>query len=120
MATPRTAGPIEGTRVVIGIYANPESHEIYVDREPFYIHKSEQEIVEWVCHQDHKGHVHGANCFTVEFKGKRGTPFERSTFHGHGALSGLATAKPNDKRLYKYRVIVPGVGTLDPQGGVKA
>jgi hypothetical protein len=112
MATPQTVTPRKGPRVVIRVYADSETGEIYIDREPFYVHVKKQEEVQWICMQNHA--THGPNCFTVEFEE---SPFRKKQFH-HGEDSDLPVVGPGSK-LFKYSISVQGVGTLDPRGGVK-
>jgi hypothetical protein len=113
MATPQTVTPKKGPRVVISVYADPETGEIYVDREPFYVHIKKQEEVQWICMQNHG--THGRGCFKVEFEE---SPFPNKEFH-HGEDSDLPIVPPSPTKLYKYTITVPDVGTLDPKGGVK-
>jgi len=115
MATPQAVVPGKGPRVVINVYADPESGEIYVDREPFYVHIGKQEEVQWICRQSHQSH--GPNCFTVEFNGPNGTPFPGNQYH-HGEDSGVPRVGAS-ATFYKYTIRVPGVGEIDPQGGVR-
>ena len=110
MATP-AQGP-STSPVPVQIYAAP----IRAYRDPFWVSKSNNEEVEWQCMQNHQ-HGNG-KCFTIEFPGE--SPFAGHVFHDHGARSGLPVVAPDDSKLYKYNITIPGVGTLDPQGGVKA
>jgi hypothetical protein len=112
MATP-TQGPLPvapEAKVTVQINANP----ISANPDPFTVHVSKKEEVEWQCMQHHQ-HGNG-KCFKIEFPAE--SPFAGKIFHDHGAKSGLPVVQPGDK-LYKYNVTIPGVGTLDPQGGVK-
>jgi hypothetical protein len=109
MATPAPLSP--QAKVAVKIYADP----ISADPDPFTVHVSKNEEIEWQCMQDHQ-HGNG-KCFTIEFPGE--SPFAGHSFHDNRAHSGLPVVPPDDNKLYKYNVTIPGVGTLDPQGGVK-
>ena len=109
MATP-TPGPVTSP-VAVKIYADP----LHAVEDPFYVHVSKNEEVVWECMQSHQ-HGHG-KCFTIEFPGD--SPFADKVFQDHGAKTGVAVVPPNDVKLYKYTIKIPGGGTLDPQGGVK-
>jgi len=117
MATTKTAVPVEEPRVVIGVYVNSKAKEIYVDREPFYVHPGQGERVQWQCRSTEHT-IHGPDCFTVEFSAQQNSPFSGKKFH-HGQDSDVPDQNAKYDRYFKYSVTVPGVDTIDPLGGVR-
>jgi hypothetical protein len=104
----------------IGIALEPGGKGIKVSRETFWVSKSKMEVAEWFCLMKH---VHGKDCFTVEFDKEDGSPFTSDTFtsdeNGYRAsdyVKGILT--PDPKKTYKYTITV-GSETLDPKGGVR-
>ena len=119
MATPSLiTQSVPRGRVAVVVELDPKG-EIVVRPDPFWIHLSEDEEVQWFCSIPHNHDVPNKPCFTVEFKGN--SPFHTSRFEGHRAHSGCAlnSVQPHPKRLYKYSVTVSSK-TIDPAGGVKA
>jgi hypothetical protein len=108
----------EGTKIKVTIFADKKTKKITVDPEKFLVSKSKKEVVQWLCTREHE-HKDDL-CFTVHFGKANGTPFETDTFKNHQVLSGTVHEKvePSDTKLYEYTVTVPGVGVLDPKGGV--
>ena len=101
--------------LTVGIYADPTTKQISAEPDPFWISLRGREEVVWVCKREH---VHGDDkCFTVDFGDD--SPFPESVFKDHGVRSGHPKAHVIKEMLYKYTVTVPGVGCVDPQGGVK-
>ncbi len=119
MATPSlVTESVPRGRVAVVIELDPRG-EIIVRPDPFWIHLSEDEEVEWFCSIPHDHNVPNKPCFTVEFKGN--SPFHMYRFEGHRSRSGCAlnSVQPHPKKLYKYTVTV-GDKTVEPAGGIKA
>lgn len=116
MATPAvvTERPTPKAQVKVVINVDPVAKTIKVDPDPFFVCRSKFEEVEWILKKP-QGFPE-VDCFTVHFVGQ--SPFHPEATFGHKrARSGCATV-PAGPTLYKYTVTVPGIGTLDPHGGV--
>jgi hypothetical protein len=117
MATASQANALEAPReqvvVLIGL---DQDGEIVVHPKKFWVHKSENDEVEWFCFRKHDHNDPDDACFTVNFN-KNGSPFSTSTFTSDHPRSGLPVVGPSP-REYGYTVTV-GLKTLDPGGGVK-
>lgn len=109
MATPKEATVQKTAKKTIPIEIVVKGKDITVSRDPFWVSKKELHELEWVCAQD----------FTVHFETPNGSPFRKDTFK-KGDHSGCVRddVQPSDTPIYKYTVTVPGVGALDPKGGV--
>ena len=108
----------ESPKVKVTIFADRKTKKITVDPDKFLVSKGKKEEVQWLCTQEHK---HQSDmCFTVHFGKANGSPFTKDTFKNHQVSSGLVHEKvePSDTQFYEYTVTVPGVGVLDPKGGV--
>ena len=112
---PVSRAGLQDVRVHIG---RDSAGKIYVDPDPFWIYRHENEQVKWVCVQDHTHGNAKHPCFKVHFGKKTGSPFKRLKFKAQIALSGRPTSKAKDNRKYKYTVTVDQYH-LDPEGGVK-
>jgi hypothetical protein len=103
---------------VIKVWLNEEG-KVEVDRPYFFVSKSANEEVRWVCAQNHD-HTkdQGLPCFSVEFA-KDDTPFYEFQFNSDVPVSGLVRRDvlPSSK-CYEYTVRI-GEKSLDPGGGVK-
>lgn len=100
----------EPVKVIIEV--NPNAKTISVSRDPFYVSIENGDQVEWsIQPEDYY--------FTVHFGGPNGSPFDDTTFGFNHRLSGRPKADAERyPKLYKYTVAVPGIGALDPLGGV--
>jgi len=117
MATPEmTKLPqTSGEPVIVVIYPDPVTKQIKIYPETFWISKSRNEEVLWVCKQDHK---HGRDaCFSVYFE--EVSPFANKKFSDDWTTSGSSVVAADINKLYKYTVTVEGYPPLDPKGGVK-
>jgi hypothetical protein len=110
MATPTHGPSTPPVPVPVQINRPPNANP-----DTFWVSVSKNEEVVWHCMQNHQ-HGNG-KCFTIEFPGE--SPFAGHIFHDHGVRSGLPVVPPDDHKLYKYNVTIPGEPPLDPQGGVK-
>jgi len=108
---PVSQAGLHDVRVHIG---RDSAGKIYVDPDPFWIYRHENEQVKWVCVQHHPHGNAKHPCFKVHFAG---SPFDMKQLDGH-ALSGRRTSTAKDNRKYKYTVTVDQYH-LDPEGGVK-
>jgi hypothetical protein len=95
------------------INIDPGVKTISVSPDPFYVSIERGEEVVWAIKPDNY-------CFTVHFAGgPNGSPFEGTTFGHNHSHSGLPRRDAQlHPHLYKYTVTVPGIGALDPNGGV--
>ena len=114
MATPALGASSREVIVRVGLDSN---QDIKVDPAYFFISKSKNEEVKWVCDQGHTCDP-VEPCFTVDFE-KNGSPFYESQFSSTAPFSGLAkrSVLPGPK-IYEYTVRI-GDKSLDPGGGVK-
>jgi hypothetical protein len=101
--------------VKVGLDDSKENIEVFPTY--FYVSKSRNEEVTWVCVQKHE-HSKDGPCFTVDFE-KNGSPFNESQFSSDAAVSGLVKRNvlPGSK-IYNYTVRI-GDKKLDPGGGVR-
>ncbi len=101
--------------VKVGLDSN---QNIMVDVPYFYVSKSKNQEVKWVCDLGHQCDP-DEPCFTVDFD-KNGSPFYESQFSSAAPFSGLAkrSVLPGPK-IYEYTVRVKGKPDLDPGGGVR-
>jgi hypothetical protein len=85
--------------------------------EYFYVSKSGNQEVRWVCAIAHEHNLDGP-CFTVDFE-KNGSPFYEIQFSSDASYSGLVRREvlPGPK-VYEY-TIRSGNKSTDPGGGVK-
>jgi len=114
MATPALSASSREVIVRVGLDSDAN---IKVDPSYFFISKSNNEEVKWVCDQEHECES-DSPCFTVDFE-KNGSPFYESQFSSAAPFSGLAkrSVLPGPK-IYEYTVRI-GNKSLDPGGGVK-
>jgi len=118
MATASQANAQEAPREQVVVLIDLDQNgKIVVHPKKFWVHKSENDEVEWVCLRKHNHDNPSDPCFTVDFSKNNGSPFSRSTFKNDRARSGLPVvgAGPTE---FEYTVTV-GTETLDPGGGVK-
>ena len=107
-------------QVVIGDHPS-NSRKFVVDRETFWVSKSQKEVAEWFCVRKHQ---HGQHypCFTVTFNKPNGSPFNSPSFTSDGtgyvASDGIKV-NPDENKIYGYVVQAHGKDDLDPGGGVK-
>ena len=92
---------------------------IAVSEEPFLVSKGNCEQVKWIC--VNKDHSQAAPKFTIDFRGKYGSPFYESQFSDEVPFSGLVRREvlPYEQKIYEYTIRI-GKTLLDPGGGVKA
>lgn len=106
-----------GNREVIVKVGLDRHQNIEVVPAYFYVSKSGNEEVRWVCAQEHE-HPKDGPCFNVDFE-KNGSPFYESQFSSDAPVSGLV--KRNvlaGPRIYEYTVRIDDK-TFDPGGGVR-
>jgi len=96
------------------IRTDPETKQIEVFPEQFWVSRAEKQQVMWVCKQTH---THGSDCFRAHFD--EGSPFTQTEFTEDLQLSGEHDSNAQLNKPYKYTVEVPGFPPLDPLGGVK-
>jgi hypothetical protein len=110
------APAFENREVVVKVGLNSKG-EIDVDTEYFFISKSRNQEVRWVCAQNHK-HPEDEPCFSVEFD-KNDSPFYEFQFSSDAPVSGLVRRSVlASSKIYKYTVRI-GKKSLDPGGGVR-
>jgi len=107
------------SQVVIGDHSS-DPRKLEVDRQTFWVSKSQNEVAEWFCARNHHHGLHYP-CFSVTFN-KNGSPFEcpgpfTSDSNGY-AVSDKIVVPPSAK-IYEYVVQAHGKDDLDPGGGVK-
>jgi hypothetical protein len=105
------------TREVIVEVRLNASGDPEVSEEYFYVSKSKNEEVRWVCAQEHDCSKNRP-CFSVEFK-NNDSPFYEYQFSSDAPVSGLVRRNvlPSNQ-IYKYTVRI-GEKSSDPGGGVK-
>lgn len=120
MATPSLAIPKKRTGTVAVVIEVDKQGNIVVEPDTFWVSKSGEQEVKWFCaiahnHEEHKP------CFKVDFKDAENSPFEKPHFEHHHAHSGCVKSAvvPDQNKLYKYTVSMPGKAPLDPTGGVE-
>jgi len=91
--------------------------DVEVSEKYFYVSKSKNEEVRWVCAQEHDCSENHP-CFSVEFE-NNDSPFYEYQFSSDAPVSGLVrrSVLPSSQ-IYKYTVRI-GDKSLDPGGGVR-
>ena len=111
----------------VGVGLHPEMNKIKVNRETFWVSKSQKDVAEWFClrKEVEPDHEHGKDspCFTIIFD-KDGTPFKGAQFisdkNGYARSDDVRSdVVGDDATLYNYRITMKGKDTLDPGGGVR-
>jgi len=99
-------------QVVIGDHpSNPR--KFVVDREVFWVSKSQLEVVQWFCVRKHQ-HGHPYPCFSVTFNKANGSPFTpHFSFTSDSSGCAMSTAinssiNPDDTKIYEY--VIEAVG----------
>jgi hypothetical protein len=119
MATPRTAPDGWDPREVVVKVSLDVNGDVQVDQEYFFVSKSRNQEVHWVCAQQHDhAKDNDQPCFSVEFN-DNDSPFYEFQFNSDVPVSGLVRRDvlPSPK-IYKYTVRI-GNKSLDPGGGVQ-
>jgi hypothetical protein len=111
------APAFENREVVVRVGLNNKG-EIEVDTEYFYVSKSRNQEVRWICAQDHEHPKDQQPCFSVEFE-ENDSPFYEFQFSSDAPVSGLVRRSVlASTKIYKYTVRI-GDKSLDPGGGVR-